>query len=688
MPLPLVITAVADSTPLLAVSWAVVVVCVGIFVWRARFLGRVLLMARGSSPAGSAKPFDRLGARLKSVIIFSLGQRRMPDEGFIAVAHYVAHYAFFLFVFGAALELVERLIPGASLSVVKENAYLLTGVDLAAGLVVLGLLFMAYRRLVLKPLNMEQSPDAFVILIWVAVLMMTYLIGEGAKYAELGIQGGWEAPIGQAVGRLMLASNLGPGAAGPLADTCTYVHLALMFAFLAYLPFSKHLHLMSAPFNIFFGSHTPPGELRGGDESAYTGAATITELSWRHLLNGLTCVECGRCDRVCPAVLSGETLSPKELTVGLKEQITDLGPRLLAAKKEGRGNDHLHPYLRGVVSEEVVWGCRMCYACVQRCPVRNEHVPLLVQLRRRLVSEGSVDERLGEALMNLERYGNSFGQSDRNRTRWTRSLDFQVKDATSEPVEYLWFVGDYASYDPGLQEVTRCVARLFHQAKLDFGILGRAERNSGNDVRRVGEEGLFEALVEHNIEALGRASFQRLVTTDPHSFNTLKNEYGAFGGHYEVLHYTQVLAQLIGEGRLPVQRNLPYRVTYHDPCYLGRYNGVYEEPRWVLRSLGLTLVEMPRSGEASLCCGAGGGFIWREDTHAEERPSEIRVREAAALDVGYLVTTCPKDVSMFRDAVKTTGTEDKLQVKDLAELVEEACCPAGPERTPRAASSD
>jgi len=679
MPVRLVITAVADSKLLLAVSWSVVVVCVGIFIWRAWFLGKVLLMARGLSPAGLEKPFDRLGTRLKSVIVFSLVQRRMPDEGFIAVAHYVAHFAFFLFVFMAALELVERLIPGVSLSVVKENAYLLTAVDLAAGLVVLGLLFMAYRRLVLKPLNMEQSLDAFVILVWVVVLMMTYLIGEGAKYVELGIPGGWEAPIGQAIGRLMLASNLGPGAAGPLADTCTYVHLGLMFAFLAYLPFSKHLHLVSAPFNIFFGSHTPPGELRGGDESAYTGAATITELSWRHLLNGLTCAECGRCDRVCPAVLSGEPLSPKELMMGLKEQVSDLGPRLVAAKNEGEGRDDLHPYLRGVIAEEAVWACRMCYACVQRCPVKNEHVPLLVQLRRRLISESSVDERLGEALTNLDRYGNSFGQSDRHRARWTRPLEFEVKDATREPVEYLWFVGDYASYDPGLQEATRCVARLFHRAGLDFGILGRAERNSGNDVRRVGEEGLFEALVEHNIEALEKARFQRLVTTDPHTFNALKNEYGAFGGHYEVLHYTQVLAQLMREGKLPVQRNLSYRVTYHDPCYLGRYNGIYEEPRWVLKSLSLTLVEMPRNGEASLCCGAGGGFIWMEDAHAKERPSEIRVREAAALDVDYLVTTCPKDISMFRDAVKTTGNEDRLQVKDLAELVEQACCTVGAE---------
>ena len=303
----------------------------------------------------------------------------------------------------------------------------------------------------------------------------------------------------------------------------------------------------------------------------------------------------------------------------------------------------------------------------------------IVDLRRHLVSQGTMDGMLQAALMNLTRYGNSFGQSERARARWTQALGFNVKDARREPVEFVWVTGDYAAYDPRVQEMTRAVARIFRAAEVDFGLLYEGERNAGNDARRVGEEGLFEMLMDKNRQALSAARFRHGVTTDPHTYHALKHDYGAAldgagGSAPEILHYSELLDRLISAGRLPLRQRLDLTATYHDPCYLGRYGGVYDPPRRVLRALGVQLVEMPRSRGGSFCCGAGGGRIWMEDTPGgHERPAEQRVREAAALPgVSVLVVTCPKDLVMFRDAVKTTGLEGRLAVRDLAELVHEA----------------
>jgi len=315
---------------------------------------------------------------------------------------------------------------------------------------------------------------------------------------------------------------------------------------------------------------------------------------------------------------------------------------------------------------------------------------LIIDLRRHLVDQGRVDEGLQDALMNIQRYGNSFGQSARKRPEWTKPLDFKLKDARKEEVEYLWFVGDYASYDQRAQEVTRAIARVLQQAGVDVGLLYEKEQNAGNDVRRIGEEGLFSMLREKNFKELGGAKFRKLLTTDPHTYNTLKNEYhanGQAGPHpnplpageealvgKSVLHYTEVLDELLRHGNLKLSGTLDLTVTYHDPCYLGRFNGVYEPPRRVLRALGARLIEMPRHGRNSFCCGAGGGRIWMKDTPGiEERPAENRIKEALALPgVECLVVACPKDLVMFQDAVKTVGAEGRLRVADLGELVYEA----------------
>jgi Fe-S oxidoreductase len=325
------------------------------------------------------------------------------------------------------------------------------------------------------------------------------------------------------------------------------------------------------------------------------------------------------------------------------------------------------------IASETIWSCMQCNACVEACPVGIEQAPIINQLRRRAVEDGELPSELQSTLKVVQKSGNSFGENKRRRGKWNAELDFEVPDARKQPVDVLWFVGDYASFDPRSQRVSRSIARLYRAAGVDFGILYDGERNAGNDVRRIGEEGLWEALAEENIGTLEAAEFNRIVTSDPHSLNTLRNEYPDLGGSWPVSHHTTFLLELIESGALDIAGRLDYTVTYHDPCYLGRHNDEYEAPRRILERLGCTLVEMPRNRANSFCCGAGGGRIWMKDEPGAERPSENRIREAVSLgELDYFVVACPKDVTMYEDAIKTSGNAERLELRELTELLEEA----------------
>ena len=438
------------------------------------------------------------------------------------------------------------------------------------------------------------------------------------------------------------------------------------------LPGSTLAHLIVSPLNIFFSkTDRPVGQLAPiaeDEDGEQIYVSTLLGLTWKQLLDGDACTECGRCQDACPAFASGTPLSPKELILGIRDALHRDAPSLLS----GNGNA---PELVGeTISDATLWSCTTCGACVHECPVLIEHVDSIVDMRRHLVIEGRVDDMLQDALSNLGRYGNSFGKSPRARARWSRKVDPKIKDARKQPVEYLWFVGDYASYSASLTDITKMTAKVFHEAGLDFGIMYEAEQNAGNDARRIGEEGLYEMLVEKNEKAFSKSDFKTIVTTDPHSYNALKHEYPTNGnGQRPVLHYSELFDQMLSSGQLKFSKKLGDTVTFHDPCYLGRYNGVYDAPRRVIEATGCQLVEMPRHGESGFCCGAGGGRIWMEEEEVSERPAENRMREAAALPgVNTFVVACPKDVAMFQDAVKTAGLEDKIAVKDLIELVSEA----------------
>jgi len=626
-----------------------------------------------------------LKGRVWAFILYALAQVRVATDRFSGVMHLSVFWGMVVLFFGTILATVDWDVtrPLLGFRFLQGNFYL--GYELLLDIfgifALVGLALALYRRYILRAprLKSETLPtfvwdDAYLLGMLLVIVISGFLI-EGVRIAALDPPwSGW-SPVGA-----WLASfyqPLSPAALSAVHFGLWSAHGLLAFLFIASIPFTKAFHFVTAPLNIFLRDFSSPGALKKGVES---GAEKITDFSWKQLLELEACTWCGRCQEACPAYASGLPLNPKALIMKLDAQLL----RLPAAQRLNPGVPqdvalHLHGVL---VTAPELWSCTACAACAEVCPVFVRHPGIIVEMRRYLVNQGAMDGRLQDALMNLTRYGNSFGQSERARGRWTQGLGFEIPDARRQPVEFLWFAGDYAAFDPRVQAITRATARVFRAAGLDVGILYEAERNAGNDVRRVGEEGLFEALMEKNVQALGKAQFRQVVTTDPHTYHVLKNEYGVWGdgapdGSARVLHCTELLDTLLQTGRLPIRKRLSVRATYHDPCFLGRYNGVYDSPRRVLEALGITLREMPRSRRHSYCCGAGGGRIWMEETPGiKERPAESRVREAAALGVDTLVVACPKDYVMFQDALKTTGLEGKLFIRDVMELVDEATAPA------------
>jgi Fe-S oxidoreductase len=406
------------------------------------------------------------------------------------------------------------------------------------------------------------------------------------------------------------------------------------------------------------------------EEIGFTG---LDDMSWKQRLDQDACTKCGRCSSVCPAAESGRPLDPRDVILDLKEH------RHAVEAGEADEMEIVSAEEESVIDPETMEACMSCMACMDACPVEIEHVPQFTEMNRRLTETGQMDENVQEAMMNVFQNGNSFGDPERKRPDWTDELDFEIPDAREESVEYLWYVGDYPSYDDRNKTVARSLARIFEAADVSYGILYEDEKNDGNDVRRVGEEGLFEMLAEENIETLRDADFETLVTTDPHSFNTFRNEYAEFGweGGDSVHHYTQVVEDLLEAGALPLSgTDLDRTVTFHDPCHLGRYNDEFEAPRAVLDSTGVTTEEMPRNKTDSFCCGGGGGGLWM-DADEEVKPSEERIREALedtrrGDDVEQFVVSCPMCMTMYEDGRKTGGYEDDIEVVDLAELVWEA----------------
>lgn len=614
--------------------------------------------------------WDKPLVRIWRVIQYYFVQSKVLSKPYAGIMHVAIFWSMGIFFLGTALATIHHhFFP----FLIDEVYFIYKLVlDLAVIVFLVGAGMAAYRRFIQKPARLTLDGRFAFSLVMLTVVVILGAVIESFRLAISRPEwAGW-SPVGWTLAQIW--PGIGMSVAGmQTAHQVTYVlHMAGVMVLIVTLPTSTLLHILTSAFNIFFSNLDQPlAKLRPiatTKEGEYIYADRLKNLTWKQLLNGDTCTECGRCQDACPAYAAGQNLNPKELILNLKAAFRTERKLILSGKDEAK------PLVGEWIKDETLWACMTCGACVKECPVLIEHVDSIVDMRRYLVSEGRVDEKLQEVLVNFGRYGNSFGQSERARAKWTQNLPTKIKDARREEVDYLWFVGDYASFNPMVNATIARFVEVMEKAGVDFGILYDGERNSGNDVRRIGEEGLFEVLVEKNSMALSKSKFKRIVTTDPHTYNTLKHEYpqDVLEGR-PVLHYSELLDELISNGKLSLSKKLSYKVTYHDPCYLGRYNGIYDAPRRVIRATGCELIEMPRHKEHSFCCNAGGGKIWMKESEMKERPSENRMREAVALDgVQLYVVACPKDLTMYADAVKTTALEEIIAVKDLIELVHEA----------------
>jgi Fe-S oxidoreductase/nitrate reductase gamma subunit len=676
--------------------YGLVVVSTAIFFWGLARLALKYRRGRGSFL------LDQKGGRLRRVVKTTLNHsliaRRDPLAGF---GHLLIFYGFVVLFIGTAILAFQDNLARPLLGFDFWQGWFYLGyslfLDVFGVALVVGLAVMAVKRGILRPFRLNYwRPDRaegeydrrpYVIGDWAFLGILFFLALTGFLLEAFRIAAddpdfeAW-APFGWLGGQGFIGLGLDGATAESARLVQWWVHGVAALAFVSSIPFTKAVHMLASPAGVALRDETAGTKLVPVPADAKpeeVGYANLFDLSWKHLVDLDACTKCGKCHAACPATNSGYPLSPRDLVLDLREA--------------GWHSSADNPSVLGdPIRQETLWSCMQCMACVEICPVGIEHVPIINHMRRQLVERGDMDAQLQGTLETIHTSGNSFGEAKRKRPRWTRGLDFEVKDIRKKPAEYLWFVGDYASFDPRNQKVTQALARVLHTAGVDFGILYDSEKTAGNDVRRVGEEGLFTSLAEENVELINACRFERVFSSDPHSFHTLKNEYPEFGGSWTVLHHSQLLLDLIERGELRPRRGLGARVTYHDPCTLGRYNGVYDPPRKVLEAVGVELVEMPRNRDNSFCCGAGGGRIWMQELRREgvPRPSEMRIDEAVGLGgVDYFVVACPKDVTMYEDAIKTSGHQGEIELRELSELVLESLGldVEGTETPPRSAAT-
>jgi len=659
------------------------------------FLYGFYLRYRKYRKGSDAGRFNDLIKRfLKVGAIMSRNSTIFKRDRFAGMGHWLIFWGFVVLFIGTVIVAIDYdFLRHLNLKLLQGSFYkgFSLVLDVFGVLFLIGLVMMMTRR-ASNPPQLDYTRNDLTaekydrkgyalddrIFLWILFLIgLTGFFIEGIRIAADRPSFEVWSPVGWALADLSDMLGLTPSA-NTIHIYTWWFHAVLVMIFIAYIPYSKAMHMLLDYANLMFKDEMAAKRLpRVPEEKAKTsmGYNVITDFTWKELLDFDACTKCGRCHYVCPARNAGTDLSPRDLILDLRTYAdSTVGKSEWFPQKFSNGKQASKDIAGGVISKDVLWSCTTCMACVEVCPVGIEHLTSIVNLRRTLVEKGNMEPMLQDTLGNIGEYGNSFGQSEKKRADWTKGLSFKIKDVRKEEAEYLWFVGDYASYDARIQGLSRRVATILTNIGLDFGIMYEGEKNAGNDVRRVGEEGLYEMLVEDNMKSLSKSKFKKIFSTDPHSYNTIKNEYPEYGGNYSIEHYTGLLLRLVKEGKIKFNKKLGYKVTYHDPCYLGRYNGEVDAPRQLLEAMGIDLVDMPRCKENSFCCGAGGGRIWMDDSKAKERPSEIRIREALTLgeDVKHFIVACPKDFAMFGDAVKTSGNEGRLVVKDIIELVEEA----------------
>lgn len=630
--------------------------------------------------------FDVVARRLRQVAAQALVQRRLLRERTAGIAHLGLSWGFVLLFIGT---LVAMLDEDFGIPLMRGAFYLwfqsLT-LDLAGLAAIAGLTVLLWRRYVTKASRLWQPgdrvralPDA-VVPGALLVILLTGFVLEGIRIAVTHDPWGRWSPVGFTVGTLLQSAGIGDVTLKGVHAGLWWFHLVLASGFVAAIPYTKLMHLIAAPFNIFFS----PVEGRPGDlalrpidfeAEGAIGVSTPEALSWKQALDLETCTECGRCQDVCPAFAVGQPLSPKAFILDLRDHARGVAPHdpvnLRAGAARPLASADLPPMI-AAASPEALWSCVTCRACVEACPVGVEHVPTIVDMRRHLVMEtANYPERLQAAMANLESRGTPYQGMSVSRTAWTRGLDVP-RMADRRRAEYLYWVGCAATFDERGQRVARAIATLLGRARVDFAILGDEESCTGDAARRIGDELLFTTCAQRTIETLSRYEFGTIVTGCAHCFNSLKNEYPTLGGSYRVVHHSKLIRDLIRSRRLQATTAVDSLATFHDPCYLGRYNGEYEAPREALSAIpGLRIVEMPRNREKSFCCGAGGGQNWSQEI-AGGRISHARADQASATGAGIVATACSFCAPMLKDGLAVRSPQGGPQVLDIAEIVEAA----------------
>ncbi|RPJ42052.1 MAG: (Fe-S)-binding protein [Deltaproteobacteria bacterium] len=609
---------------------------------------------------------DQPKERLKSLWAYMMGQTRMLRDTYPGWMH--------LFIFyGFLIPFVIVVITQANFSLPKFLALPLSLLfDFIGALGITGILLAAYRRYVQKPEN-QTYDTSLGNLIALLVLLGIFALGfsiEGLRIART--QPEWVAwsPVGWVFSQLF--SGLTEPNQVLLHRLLWRLHLLLVLGFIAFIPYSRMLHIITAPANIYFRSLTPKGELppiRNFETAETFGVSKLEELTWKQLFDMDACTGCGRCLDHCPGAVTGKPLAPKKNWDSLRIHMEERAAlRRKGVDPDGEGQKKL---IGDALSEDVIWACTNCLACAMVCPVFIPCVDKFLEMRRYLVlMESRFPQEVQLVFRNMENNSNPWGVGLGLRADWTKGLEVKTMAEDSE-VDLLFFVGCAGSFDDRNKKVATSLVKILKTAGVKFSILGTEEGCCGDSARRIGNEYLYQTLVQANIEVLKNYGVKKIVAICPHCFNTLKNEYPQFGGKYEVVHYTQFLAELIEQGKLKLTKSVDKVITYHDSCYLGRANEVYEEPRKILRAIpGLKMVEMERNHVRSFCCGAGGGRMWMEEKLGT-RINQERTDQALKTQAQMVGTACPYCLTMLGDGIKEKGLEETLTAVDLAELVEQ-----------------
>jgi len=659
---------------------------------------------------GKKEEFDKnFKERFEKIWVNVFGQKKLLKDKKSGAIHVMFFYGFILVQFGAIDFIWKGLAPGSHLPLGPLYSGFTFFQEIVTLMILVAVIWAFYRRYIEKLVRLKRGWKSGLVLIFIGTLMISVLLGNGMAMIWHGEDPSWSEPIASLFA--IAFSWIGKTASIVVFYLAWWIHLLALLAFLVYVPQSKHAHLIAGPANVFLNRLDKPGKLRKIDFEDETqesyGVGKIEDFTQLQLIDLYACVECGRCTNMCPATGTGKMLSPMDLIVKMRDHLTNYGAAVtrkspwvpsymfanttgnqialqaqsLGAEESAATSVYSKSLIGDVITEEEIWACTTCRNCEDQCPVMNEHVDKIIDLRRYLVlTEGKVNPEASRAMQNIERQGNPWGLNRKEKENW-RTLRDDVYIPTvkelkkkGEEFEYLFWVGSMGAFDSRSQKIALSFARLMNEAGVKFAILGNKEKNSGDTVRRLGNEFLFQELAQANIDEFEKNEVKKIVTIDPHAYNIFKNEYPDFGLKAEVYHHTELLYQLVKEGRLKPKYEVKERITFHDSCYLGRYNDVYDPPREILKAIkGVELVEMERNRENGMCCGAGGGLMWMEEDTGQ-RINIARTEQALKVNPTTISSGCPYCLTMLTDGTKAKEVEDVVKTYDVAEILEKAVC--------------